>query len=140
MRSPQYVGFWYRVLAASLDSVLYSALSFGFIYTAYGWEYFIPGGVGEGPVYPILWWVLPALLTLLFWEYQQATPGKMAISAKIVDAETGGVPSAQQWLLRYVGYFLSALPLCLGYLWVAFDRRKQGWHDKLAGTMVIFSE
>jgi len=25
----------------------------------------------------------------------------------------------------------------LGLVWVAFDRRKQGWHDKLAGTVVI---
>jgi len=38
---------------------------------------------------------------------------------------------------RYFGYFLASIPLGLGLLWVAFDKRKQGWHDKLAGTVVI---
>ncbi len=38
---------------------------------------------------------------------------------------------------RYLGYFASTIPLCLGFLWIAFDKRKQGWHDKLAGTVVI---
>ncbi|PIP08224.1 MAG: hypothetical protein COX51_04865, partial [Syntrophobacteraceae bacterium CG23_combo_of_CG06-09_8_20_14_all_50_8] len=39
--------------------------------------------------------------------------------------------------LRWIGYFISALPLYIGFLWVAFDGKKQGWHDKLAGTVVI---
>ncbi len=39
-------------------------------------------------------------------------------------------------VLRYIGYFLSALPLDFGFLWIAFDARKQGWHDKLASTVV----
>ena len=39
--------------------------------------------------------------------------------------------------LRWIGYMLSSLPLNLGFLWVAFDARKQGFHDKLAGTVVI---
>ncbi|WP_141737159.1 RDD family protein [Marinobacter sp. X15-166B] len=34
---------------------------------------------------------------------------------------------------------LSALPLCLGFIWVGVDKRKQGWHDKLAGTVVVRS-
>ncbi len=38
---------------------------------------------------------------------------------------------------RYLAYYVSSIPLGLGLLWVAFDRRKQGWHDKLAGTFVI---
>jgi uncharacterized RDD family membrane protein YckC len=29
------------------------------------------------------------------------------------------------------------LPLCLGIFWVGWDKRKQGWHDKIAGTLVI---
>ncbi|MEO8407836.1 MAG: RDD family protein, partial [Oxalobacteraceae bacterium] len=35
------------------------------------------------------------------------------------------------------GYFVSALPFCLGLIWVGLDKRKQGWHDKLAGTVVV---
>ena len=75
---------------------------------------------------------------LAFWIYKGATPGKMVVSARIVDAtDRGGPMTKGQAVLRYAGYFVSLLPLGLGYLWVAFDRRKQGWHDKIAGTVVV---
>jgi uncharacterized RDD family membrane protein YckC len=61
----------------------------------------------------------------------------MAIRAKIVDANTGDKPSLRQYLIRYLGYIVATLPLGLGILWVAWDKRKQGWHDKLANTVVI---
>ena len=61
----------------------------------------------------------------------------MAVSARIVDAKTGGKPTTRQLIVRYLGYFVSTIPLGLGLLWVAFDPRKQGWHDKLAGTVVV---
>lgn len=74
---------------------------------------------------------------IAFWLYKLATPGKMAIGATIVDARTGRRPSAGQLVIRYFGYIVSTLPLGLGLIWVAFDSRKQGWHDKLAGTVVV---
>ena len=40
-------------------------------------------------------------------------------------------------MIRYLGYYVSAIPFGLGLLWVAFDPRKQGWHDKMAGTVVV---
>jgi uncharacterized RDD family membrane protein YckC len=42
--------------------------------------------------------------------------------------------------VRYLGYFVSALPLGLGFFWVAWDKRKQGFHDKLAKTVVIHED
>jgi hypothetical protein len=39
--------------------------------------------------------------------------------------------------LRCVGYLISGPVLCLGFLWIAFDGKKQGWHDKIAATLVI---
>jgi uncharacterized RDD family membrane protein YckC len=39
--------------------------------------------------------------------------------------------------LRWVGYIISAVVLYLGFVWIAFDAKKQGWHDKIAGTVVI---
>ena len=85
----------------------------------------------------LLNWIFPALAVIVFWIYRQATPGKMVIGARIVDARTGQPPSTGQLIGRYFGYYVSMIPLCLGLLWVAFDARKQGWHDKLAGTVVI---
>jgi uncharacterized RDD family membrane protein YckC len=42
-----------------------------------------------------------------------------------------------QSLVRYFGYFASCIPLFAGFIWIAFDRRKQGWHDKMANTVVV---
>jgi len=77
---------------------------------------------------------------VVFWIYKQATPGKMAVSARVVDAKTGNTLTVGQSIGRYLGYFVSAIPLGLGLIWVAFDPKKQGWHDKLAGTVVIRSK
>jgi uncharacterized RDD family membrane protein YckC len=61
----------------------------------------------------------------------------MLIGAEVVDAQTGAALSVRQSIGRYFGYYVSILPLLLGLAWVAFDPRKQGWHDKLAGTVVV---
>ena len=84
--------------------------------------------------------LIPAMAVVLFWIRVQATPGKMLIHARIADAKTGANPRPGQLVLRYLGYFVSGVVLGLGFLWVAFDARKQGWHDKIAGTVVVRDE
>ena len=63
----------------------------------------------------------------------------MLISARIVDANTFGTPSTGKLVGRYFAYIVSCI-FMLGFIWIAFDKRKQGWHDKLAGTVVIQDE
>lgn len=55
----------------------------------------------------------------------------------IVAAGTGEKPTTAQFIGRYLAYYISILPLFLGLIWVGIDKRKQGWHDKLAGTVVL---
>jgi uncharacterized RDD family membrane protein YckC len=81
--------------------------------------------------------ILPITLTILLWLRFSATPGKMFLKLKIVDIKTSGPINFRQALIRYIGYLPSFYCLLLGILWVAFDKRKQGWHDKLASTAVI---
>lgn len=73
----------------------------------------------------------------LWWHYFAATPGKMICRLKIVDAKTGGPMGDWQSILRVMCYFVSAIPLGLGFFWIAIDKKRRGWHDLLAGTMVI---
>jgi uncharacterized RDD family membrane protein YckC len=75
--------------------------------------------------------------TILFWRFRGATPGKMLVKAKIVKAEDLGPPSTGRLIGRFLAYFISIVPVFLGFLWIAFDKRKQGWHDKIAGTVVV---
>ena len=133
----EYVGFWARVGASLIDTVLLGIIVWPLLTAFYGDAYWDEESMVKGPMDFLLSWVLPMVAVIVFWVAKQATPGKMAISAKIVDAKTGAAPSTGQFIGRYLAYFLSGLPFGLGIFWVAFDGRKQGWHDKLAGTVVV---
>lgn len=137
----EYVGFWPRVGASIVDAIIIIAITFPLLIAIYGWGYFTDEGstLIAGPADFFISWVFPAVAVILFWIYRQATPGKMAVSARVVDAATGDGLTAGQAIGRYLAYFVSMLPLFLGIIWVAFDPKKQGWHDKLAGTVVVRS-
>jgi len=133
----EYAGFWVRVGASLIDSILIIFLTLPILIGIYGMEYFNSEGIIIGLWDFLISWVFPAVAIIIFWVYRSATPGKMVVKAKIVDARTGQKPSTGQFIGRYFAYLVSMFPLMLGIIWVAFDNRKQGWHDKLAGTVVI---
>ncbi|MEO8101297.1 MAG: RDD family protein [Betaproteobacteria bacterium] len=135
----EYVGFWARVLAAVVDSICALMIIVPVIVWVYGPGYLsqIEGKLVAGPVDFLVQYLLPAVAVVLFWLARGATPGKMVIGARIVDADTLGDLGTGQAILRYIGYYISMIPLCLGLIWVGIDARKQGWHDKIAGTLVI---
>ena len=133
----EYVGFWQRVLASILDAVLLFFVIVSVLYVIHGSYYFRCDVSNRGFVEVLNSFVLPSILILLFWCLCSATPGKMMFSAKIVDAKTGEKPTIRQFVIRYLGYYVSLLFLGLGFFWIALPPRKQGWHDKLAGTVVV---
>jgi len=133
----EYAGFWIRVGAALIDTVLILIVITPILMAIYGDSYWKEETMLHGFWDLVFGYVLPAVIVIVFWVYKSATPGKMATKLIIVDAQTGGKPSTRQFIIRYVGYYLAMLPLFLGIIWVGIDKRKQGWHDKLAGTVVI---
>jgi len=133
----EYVGFWLRVWASIIDTVLMLIIIAPLLSWIYGIEYWVSERIILGPADFLLTWVLPAVAVIMFWIYRQATPGKMAIGARIVDATSGGKPTTGQLIGRYLGYFVSTLPLLIGLIWVGIDKRKQGFHDMLAQTVVV---
>jgi uncharacterized RDD family membrane protein YckC len=77
------------------------------------------------------------LYYVLFIGVRGQTPGKMALGIKVVGPD-GGPPGAVRAFVReVVGKFLSSLILCLGYLWMLWDEKRQCWHDKLVDTVVV---
>ncbi|HMH19788.1 MAG TPA: RDD family protein [Burkholderiales bacterium] len=138
--TPQYVGFWKRLLAFFIDSLIVLTVIVAIALAIYGTEYVRLANEGRTLVFDVIvQGVLPALAAILFWHFRGATPGKMLLSAKIVDAGTLRAPSTGKLIGRYFAYIPSCI-FMLGFLWIAFDKRKQGWHDKLAGTVVIHDE
>ena len=140
MNEQEYAGFWIRTGAAIIDTILMLIIIFPVITAIYGMEYWSKESFTKGFWDVILNYILPAIAVILFWSYKSATPGKMVTKLIIVDAKTGGKPSTGQFVGRYLGYYVSTIPLFLGIIWVGIDKRKQGWHDKLAGTVVIRSK
>ena len=132
-----YAGFWMRFGATIIDSVLISVITIPLLVAVYGAEYFLIESFIAGAWDLIISWILPAVAVILFWVYRAATPGKFWLNIRIIDARTGGKLSVVQSIIRYLAYFVSTLPLLLGFIWVAFDKRKQAWHDKIANTLVI---
>lgn len=135
----EYVGFWMRCVASVIDTILVTAITFPVLIKMYEMRYVESGSFSlvQGPTDFLLSYVVPAVLVIGFWHFKLATPGKMAISAIVVDAESFDRPSTVQLAVRYAGYFLSTIFLFMGFLWIGVDRRKQGWHDKIARTVVI---
>lgn len=132
----EYVGFWPRVGASCIDILLQLAITAPLTYAIYG-RYTSPAGHFMGPADLMINFILPAIAVIALWMRFGATPGKMAMSAKIVDADTGEPLTIGMSVVRYLGYFVSAIPCGVGFFWIGFDQRKQGWHDKMANSVVI---
>ncbi|NOI26619.1 RDD family protein [Vibrio mediterranei] len=134
-----YAGFWVRTGAVLIDTGLFLIITLPLLYWIYGdaslhstqstskgWDVFLN-------------WVFPFVATTVFWIYRSATPGKIVFKLRVVDAKTRSSLSTRQSILRYLAYYVSTIPLCLGFLWVVFNTKKQGWHDLIANTIVIRS-
>lgn len=132
-----YAGFGLRLGASIIDILILLPLLYGLGYAVYGSAYFSSTEAIKGTADYFIQIVLPMAITLVFWHYKSATPGKQILGLKIVDASTFEKPSTGQFVLRYFAYIVSMLPLGLGFIWVIFDKRKQAFHDKIARTLIL---
>ena len=82
--------------------------------------------------------LLIILYFAFFWTFFGFTPGKALLGLKIVRRD-GKPLSFGRSILRFLCYWVSAIPLFLGFIWILIDRRHEGWHDKLASTNVVYA-
>jgi uncharacterized RDD family membrane protein YckC len=149
MEEHQYAGFWIRLVARAIDLILILA-TFNLFYLGdrMGADEGLwgPSGFGEGfwfdrlsaeNVVRIVFFVFfPAFYYVYLHGAYGQTFGKMALRIKVVN-EDGSPLDYRKAFLRWLGYFLCDLTLDIGYLWAAFDLRKQGLHDKVCKTIVV---
>ncbi len=81
--------------------------------------------------------VIAVFYYVFFTGYGGQTPGKMALRIKVIRTDGSAIGYGRAFLREVPGKFLSGILLGIGYLMVAFDRQKQGLHDKIADTYVI---
>jgi uncharacterized RDD family membrane protein YckC len=95
------------------------------------------GDISSQQYAPVLFFIIILFYYLFFWAVLGYTPGKLLLGLKII-RQDGRKLSLGRSILRFFGYWVSAIPLFLGFIWVILDRKRQGWHDKLADTQVIY--
>jgi uncharacterized RDD family membrane protein YckC len=133
----RYAGFWVRFGALLIDVVIILIVTGIPLWFIYGGSYWTDEAIFKGVWDFLIGTVLPLVATVWLWHAFGATPGKMALRLKVLDARTGQTPSVPRSVGRYFAYFVSILPIFLGFVWVGIDKRKRGFHDLLAGTVVV---
>jgi uncharacterized RDD family membrane protein YckC len=74
---------------------------------------------------------------VLSWNLIGSTPGDLVMGLRVVKTDGENV-SFWRSFLRLIGAVVSAVFLFIGFIWALFDRRRQGWHDKVGGTFVLY--
>lgn len=130
----EYAGFWIRFAASIIDNIIIFVALIP-IAMLLGWESTYSSGLSSGIDW--LWQILFAVFFVFCWVKFAGTPGKRLLRLKVLDERTGENITVGQGIIRYIGYFPAILVLFIGLIWVAFDSKKQGWHDKMAKTVVV---
>lgn len=137
MAGVHYAGFWVRTLALILDVivlvVITSALS-----PLWGPQITVTGTTVTIHASANAFGTLIGLVYFIgFWAWRGQTVGMIPFGMQVVGVADGKKIDVVRGVLRYVGIIISVIPFFLGLIWAAFDSRKQGWHDKIAATVVI---
>lgn len=130
----KFVGFWKRLWMVFVDIII--LLVYEFIVTITLFKE-LDFNLLVSVIYLILMFVVPSLFIILIWKLLGATPGKLLGKARIIDIKTNTTPGIGKLLIRYFGYIPSSFVFFLGFVVSGFDSRKQTWHDKIAGTIIV---
>jgi uncharacterized RDD family membrane protein YckC len=140
----QYAGFWIRFASYLIDVIPIAILggilnvSLGTGYSCrFGSDNVYRCGGGTGYVGSWLGFLVLGVYWVLTWSLMGASLGQKALGMRVVNAQSGERIDFGKAVIRYVGFVISAIPFAIGLIWAGFDPRKQGWHDKIAGTYVV---
>jgi uncharacterized RDD family membrane protein YckC len=151
---PRYAGFWIRLVARLLDGLIVG-IPFGILFGVF----FVIGGVvsnntssssqdsqnaaaaaafgGGFLLLYVIGLVAQVGYWIYFWGTSGATLGMRLLHLRLVDADTGGPIGYARATVRFLMSIVNSWACYIGWIWVAFDPRKQGWHDKVANSVVL---
>ena len=150
MADKRFGGFWRRLLAYVIDRIILYLVSLflfliGLIALKLGGVSFgsivrtgdLPLGTGLfAAVYVVTTLLTGMVYFIWFHGTVGQTPGKMLFGLRVIQI-SGEKMTFGVAFLRWVSWLVSGLVFLFGFVWIAFDGRKQGWHDKIAATLVI---
>jgi uncharacterized RDD family membrane protein YckC len=118
-------GFWRRFAAAFIDGVILAIVN---VILSVALK-----GAGN---------VLALVVTIVYFTYFEGsrrgqTPGKSALGIRVISFDGSGSIGYGRAFIRWIGRYVSAIPIFLGYFWMLWDRENQCWHDKFASDVVV---
>jgi uncharacterized RDD family membrane protein YckC len=138
----RYAGFWIRFVAYIIDSIITGVVLFVLLVVTKPITCETSDGTtciaGTTMISPLFWVLIliVAVYFIILWAVG-GTLGQRMLGMRVVNATTGGNLGLGRSILRYLGFIISTIPIYLGLIWAGFDARKQGWHDKIAGSLVV---
>lgn len=150
---PTYAGFWIRAAARIVDSLLVGlplAIVFVILVAAVGGAASTTTSTPDstqnaaaaafGGVF-LIFYLLALAISVGYWVYfwgtSGSTLGMRLFRLRVVDAQTGGPIGIPRAVVRWLMTLVNSWACYIGWIWVAFDARKQGWHDKVANSVVL---
>ena len=142
----RFAGHGARLVAYVLDAVVVSLLVLGVV-IALG---LLTAGLAISGAAPLA--VVTGLLVVIsvfaislgyfpwFWVNGGATPGMRIFGLRVVRDRDGGPIGWGEAILRVIGLWIGGAVFYLGYIWILIDKRRRGWHDLIAGTIVVQPE
>jgi uncharacterized RDD family membrane protein YckC len=150
---PTYAGFWIRLIARLLDGLILG-IPFGIVFVVFA----LAGGIfanntssssqdsqnaaaaafgGAFLLLYLLVLVVQVAYWIYFWGSSGQTLGMRLLHLRVVDANTGAPIGYARAAVRFLMTIVNSWACYIGWIWVAFDPRKQGWHDKVANSVVL---
>jgi uncharacterized RDD family membrane protein YckC len=133
-----YGGFWIRVVAYIIDAIILGIIG-GILSVPLGVNYSDVNSLNSAAARTSngIDLVLSLVYFVGLWTYMGGSIGQRILGMRVVDATTGQPIGLGKAVIRWLGVLLSFFVCFIGVIWVAFDGRKQGWMDKIAGTVVV---
>jgi len=137
------IGFGRRLVATLIDGLIvlfFSVILMGFFailsifvvsYNPYG------DLIGFHSLFLVSAILISVIYYIRFWAKSEGqTIGKGMMGIRVISTDGSSI-SVGKGIIRYLGYIIGGLIFSLGFIWITFDSKRQGWHDKLAGTYVV---
>ncbi len=118
-------GFWRRLGASILDGIILAVVGV------------ILGLILKGAGSALTLLVGLAYFTLFVGGSRGQTPGMSALGIRVISFDGSGSIGYGRAFIRWIGGYVSAIVIFLGFLWMLWDKEKQCWHDKLASDVVV---
>ena len=142
--TPVYAGFFIRLAAFLIDmllvSVVLSVIKFGVwcLELSIGDSVLFESVLFKYNIFDILYYVLTSAYFVVSTYCCGATVGKYLMKIKVVSTDGEKLSFLTVLIRETIGRYLSEIIICIGYIIAGLDNRKQGLHDKISDTCVVY--